>query len=541
MTGYQVLYRRFRPKTFSDIFGQDAVVAVLKNQILNNNISHAYLFSGSRGTGKTSTAKVFAKAVNCRNNTDGSPCGECSSCLSFGQNAVMDTIEIDAASNRGIDEIRDLREKVSFLPSFGRYRIFIIDEVHMLTTEAFNALLKTLEEPPEHVIFIFATTDASKLPPTILSRCQRFDFSRISSHVIADRMKGIMEELGIEYEQAALYLIAEKSDGALRDALSFLDKAIASRRTEVLTADDAAAAVGSAGSSDVTAVAEAVIRQSAPEALELLDKALMNGIDADSIFSLLIDYFRSIMIYSSTQNPERILFKSESEMKSYEDNSVSIKPQFAAVCVKELSKAKNESKYLPNPRYLLEAVLLSLSDPAAAAESMNIMMRLERLEKRIEGLKPSGFSAAPKIQDEAAAEKRQQAEAEVSEKKEQPAAAPKQSTDPQLALKIQKEISMSGKIIQNRERNMILGDLFPQMKLSSFDGVTAFIYPTGEAVHMMEVFEQKDGAEKLARILSERMETEIRVEITKNDADSSGSDIMSAASEIFGGLSEFND
>ena len=540
MTGYQVLYRRFRPKTFSDIFGQDAVVAVLKNQILNNNISHAYLFSGSRGTGKTSTAKVFAKAVSCQNNTDGSPCGQCSSCRSFEQNAVMDIIEIDAASNRGIDEIRDLREKVSFLPSFGRYRIFIIDEVHMLTTEAFNALLKTLEEPPEHVIFIFATTDASKLPPTILSRCQRFDFSRISSHVIADRMKDILEELGIEYEQAALYLIAEKSDGALRDALSFLDKAISSRQTDILTAEDAAAAAGTAGSSDVTAVAEAVIRQSAPEALQLLDKALMNGIDADSIFSLLIDYFRSIMIYSSTQNPERILFKSEPEMKSYEDNSINIKPQFAAVCVKELSKAKNESKYLPNPRYLLEAAVLGLSDPGTAAESMSIMMRLERLEKRIEGLRSSVYSAPQKAAEEAVPERKEQAKPEVSEKRE-PASAPKQSADPQLSLKIQKEISMSGKIIQNRERNMILGDLFPQMKLSSFDGVTAYIYPTGEAVHMMEVFEQKNGAEKLARILSERMETEIRVEVTKNDADSSGSDIISAASEIFGGLSEFND
>ena len=223
---YTVLYREFRPKNFEEIIGQDNIINILKNQIKNDSISHAYLFSGIRGTGKTSTAKVFAKSICCLNNEDGEACNECASCKDINMGDSADIIEIDAASNRGIDEIRDLKEKVSYMPNFGRYKVYIIDEVHMLTQEAFNALLKTLEEPPSHIVFIFATTEPNKILPTILSRCQRFDFSRIDSDVVVGHLADILDKKGIEYEKEALSLIALNTEGAMRDALSLLDKAI---------------------------------------------------------------------------------------------------------------------------------------------------------------------------------------------------------------------------------------------------------------------------------------------------------------------------
>ncbi|MDD4779652.1 MAG: DNA polymerase III subunit gamma/tau, partial [Tissierellia bacterium] len=223
---HQAIYRRFRPKIFDDVLGQEHVVKTLKNQILTNNIAHAYLFTGIRGTGKTSTAKIFSRAVNCLNNDDGNPCNECEICKSILDETNMDVIEMDAASNNGVEDIRDLKDKVKFLPVKSKYKVYIIDEVHMLSKGAFNALLKTLEEPPEHLIFILATTEVHKIPATILSRCQRYDLHRISTVTIVDNMKNICNEMGIGIEEKALNLIAANSEGAMRDALSILDRCV---------------------------------------------------------------------------------------------------------------------------------------------------------------------------------------------------------------------------------------------------------------------------------------------------------------------------
>ena len=228
---YQALYRKYRPKSFSDVYGQDHVISTLKNEINENRISHAYLFTGSRGTGKTTCAKILAKAVNCENSIDGEPCNECEVCRGLDSGAIYDVVEIDAASNNGVDNIRDLREEANYTPTRGRYRVYIIDEVHMLSAGAFNALLKTLEEPPAHVIFILATTEVHKLPATILSRCQRFDFKRIQPETMAVRLKEVASLEGMELNDDAAVLIARIADGALRDGLSILDQCASRSKT----------------------------------------------------------------------------------------------------------------------------------------------------------------------------------------------------------------------------------------------------------------------------------------------------------------------
>ena len=234
---YTALYRKFRPAVFEDVKGQDHIVTTLKNQIQANRIGHAYLFCGTRGTGKTSVAKIFAKAVNCENPVDGSPCGKCSICEAIAKGSSMNVIEIDAASNNGVDNIREIRNEVEYSPTTGKYKVYIIDEVHMLSMGAFNALLKTLEEPPSYVIFILATTEVHKIPITILSRCQRYDFRRISIETISDRMKELLDTEGQEYEDKAVRYVAKMGDGSMRDALSLLDQCIAFHIGECLTYD----------------------------------------------------------------------------------------------------------------------------------------------------------------------------------------------------------------------------------------------------------------------------------------------------------------
>ncbi len=383
---YQVLYRRFRPDRFSDVAGQEHITTILKNQIMSGKVSHAYLFSGSKGTGKTSTAKIFARAVNCMNPQQGEPCGECDYCLKLKDNNLTDIIEIDAASNRGIDEIRDLKDKVNYMPSTGKYRVYIIDEVHMLTSEAFNALLKTLEEPPEHIIFIFATTEPHKVLPTILSRCQRFDFARLSQDIIVETIRSVLVKIDASAEEDALYLIAANSDGALRDALSYTDKALTTAENGQIRVKDVQDALGLAGGSDIIALAEAVADENSSEAFLTLDDLLKKGGDINQIITQLIEYFRSLMVYSHTANPEKILGKNEALIGSLSKYGRSTPSEILISYVTTLAKLKNEARYLPNPRYLLEAALLTLSDKSRIIDSISLTARVEKLEKRIEGL-----------------------------------------------------------------------------------------------------------------------------------------------------------
>lgn len=298
---YLALYRRYRPQKFDDVVGQDYVIQILKNQILSQRIGHAYLFSGIRGTGKTSIAKIFARAVNCENNQDGNPCGSCRVCQTIEKSGILDIIEIDAASNRGVDEIREIREKVKFPPTVGRYKVYIIDEVHMLTKEAFNALLKTLEEPPEHVIFILATTEPNKLPATILSRCQRFDIRPIAPEAIEKQIQKILDDIGVAMEPEAVSVIAYRGDRSMRDALSLLDQVIDIRKgNAVITKEAVMDFIGMAENDEITALSQGIIDDDAASVLMTFQQLMGRGLDAALVFNQIIQYFRKLLIVLTT-------------------------------------------------------------------------------------------------------------------------------------------------------------------------------------------------------------------------------------------------
>ena len=310
---YQVLYRKWRPQTFSDVYGQPHVTAALKNELRTGRLAHAYLFTGSRGTGKTSCAKILAKAVNCQSPVDGDPCNQCDVCRGIDDGSVTDVVEIDAASNNGVDSIRELREEVSFTPAVGKYRVYIIDEVHMLSTGAFNALLKTLEEPPAHVIFILATTEVHKLPATILSRCQRFDFSRIPPEDIAARIQYIAGQEDFRITDEAAFLLARMADGALRDALSLLDQCLS--RSRDITADTVAEAAGITGRDHLYELSSAVRNRDPGTALTVLDRLHNASKDMERLCSEMIDFYRNLMVLKSVPHPEGLVIAAPADLE----------------------------------------------------------------------------------------------------------------------------------------------------------------------------------------------------------------------------------
>ena len=310
---YQALYRKWRPRTFTDVCGQETVTTALKNELKNDRLSHAYLFTGCRGTGKTTCAKILAKAVNCEHPVDGDPCNECPTCRGIDDGSVLDVTEIDAASNNGVDSIRDLREEVSFTPVTGKYRVYIIDEVHMLSAGAFNALLKTLEEPPAHVIFVLATTEVHKLPATILSRCQRFDFGRIRPEVIAERVRYVAEQEGLTVTPDAALLLARLADGAMRDALSLLDQCASGHR-EI----DAAVVVEATGMASVGTAAkltDCVIRKDGAAALAAIDEAYTGSMDMERLCGEWIRYMRNLMVLHSVREVGELIIASPDELE----------------------------------------------------------------------------------------------------------------------------------------------------------------------------------------------------------------------------------
>ncbi|MEE1173050.1 MAG: DNA polymerase III subunit gamma/tau, partial [Ruminococcus sp.] len=310
---YQVLYRKWRPQRFDDVSGQEHIVATLKKEVAENRLNHAYLFTGSRGTGKTTCAKILSKAVNCLDPQNGNPCGKCEICRDIENGSVTDIVEMDAASNRKIDNIRDIIEEVQFKPARCKYRVYIIDEVHMLTTEAFNALLKTLEEPPSHVLFILATTEVHKLPQTILSRCQRFDFHRIPPRDIADRLLYVAGQEGVALHDNAALLAASVADGALRDALSLLDRCIAI--SSDIDEEVVRNAAGLADKEYLYELAACTINKNTAKSLEIIDRLYSESKDMSRLCDELIAHFRALMLIKSVRNPRDILVMSESELE----------------------------------------------------------------------------------------------------------------------------------------------------------------------------------------------------------------------------------
>lgn len=378
---YQALYRQYRPKTFDEVLGQDHVTKTLKNQIKTGNIGHAYLFAGTKGTGKTSTAKIFTRAVNCLNTVDGNPCNQCEICKGILEESIMDVIEMDAASNRKIEDIRELRDKVVYPPSRTKYKIYIVDEVHMLTNEAFNALLKTLEEPPKHLIFILATTEMEKLPQTILSRCQRFDFRRLTTKDLIANMKKICSDLNILVEDRALQLIARNSDGAMRDALSLLDQCISYREGE-LTYEDALDILGITNTELFFSMVDDIKYKRLEDALLKVDEIIQLGKDINQFIKDLIYHFRNLLIGKTSKNPIDIMDMDEETAKLYIDQGKDLSIDYMLKSIDILMESENKAKWTTQPRIILEMAIIRMIE---LEEQASLEERVKKLEGIISG------------------------------------------------------------------------------------------------------------------------------------------------------------
>ncbi|MBQ7595870.1 MAG: DNA polymerase III subunit gamma/tau [Clostridia bacterium] len=378
---YQVLYRKWRPKTFSDVAGQEHITSTLSNEIINNKVSHAYLFTGSRGTGKTTCAKIFAKAVNCLNPVNGNPCCECEICKGIDNGDVLDVIELDAASNNGVDNIRDIIDESNFTPVSTKYRVYIIDEVHMLSQGAFNALLKTLEEPPEHVKFILATTEVHKIPSTILSRCQRFDFKRISPEAIAGRIEYVASQENIDIEKDAALLIARIADGALRDALSLLDRC--SGTGEKITYDVVSAAAGLAGKEKLFALVDAVKDSDCSLALSIVSELHNDSCDMERLCSNLLNHYRNLMIVKTVKNPEELIICVDEDMKKYSEQSSQYTLQQILYCLSVIEKSLVSLKNSINKRIETEMTVVRLCSPEVNEDISALISRIEKLENAV--------------------------------------------------------------------------------------------------------------------------------------------------------------
>lgn len=382
---YRALYRKWRPNIFSDISGQLHITATLQNAIKAGRVSHAYLFTGSRGTGKTTCAKILAKAVNCLNPQDGNPCNKCEICKGIDSAAVLDVTEIDAASNNGVDNIRDLREETSFTPSAARYRVYIIDEVHMLSPGAFNALLKTLEEPPEYVIFILATTEVHKLPATILSRCQRFDFRRIPADDIADRLIFVAKEEKIELDRETAMLIARIADGSLRDALNILDQCASS--ADSVGIDTVSEVAGLLGKDYLFELSDAINESDCARALHIVNELHASSCDMERLLSELVNHFRNIMIAKTAEKPEALIVCTPQELHKLRDAAQKFTYASLLSISETLCFAGEALKYSAFQRAQTEALIMRLCTPAMQESTSALLRRIADLERDVKFLK----------------------------------------------------------------------------------------------------------------------------------------------------------
>lgn len=383
---YTALYRKWRPAEFEDVKGQDHIVTTLKNQIKAERIGHAYLFCGTRGTGKTTIAKIFAKAVNCEHPVDGSPCGECPVCKSIASGASMNVIEIDAASNNGVEDIRKIREEVQYSPTEGKYKVYIIDEVHMLSIGAFNALLKTLEEPPSYVIFILATTETHKIPITILSRCQRYDFKRISIDTIAGRLQELMTAEHINVEEKALRYVAKAADGSMRDALSLLDQCIAFYLGQDLTYDNVLEVLGAVDTEVFSQILRAVLAQDTKTVLEKLDNLIMLGRDLGQFVTDFIWYMRNLLLIKTSDDAQDVLDVSGDNLALLKEESSMIDDDTLMRYIRIFSALSNDIKYSTQKRILVEIAFIKLAKPSMeqSTDIGDILSRITQLENRLD-------------------------------------------------------------------------------------------------------------------------------------------------------------
>lgn len=378
---YQVLYRKYRPKVFSDVYGQEHVTSTLLNEIKENRISHAYLFTGSRGTGKTTCAKILAKAVNCEHSENGEPCNECEVCKGLDAGTIYDVVEIDAASNNGVDNIRDLREEANYTPARGRYRVYIIDEVHMLSTGAFNALLKTLEEPPAHVIFILATTEVHKLPATILSRCQRFDFKRIQPETMAIRLKEVAGYEGMQLDDEAAILIARIADGGMRDGLSILDQCAG--RSKVIDAAVVSEAAGIAGREALFELSDAVCNKDSGAALDIISRLHQNSYDMERLCVEMVNHFRNFLIVKTVHKSRELIICTDDEYRIISSSAENFTLPNIIYALDLFQDTLTKIKSGANSRIEMEMSFIKLCEPKLEQSMDAVLDRISTLERAV--------------------------------------------------------------------------------------------------------------------------------------------------------------
>lgn len=381
---YTALYRKFRPDNFEDVKGQDHIVKTLRNQIKAERVGHAYLFCGTRGTGKTTIAKILAKAVNCEHPIDGSPCNECEMCKKMNNHTSLNVIEIDAASNNGVDNIREIIDEVQYSPTEGKYKVYIIDEVHMLSTGAFNALLKTLEEPPSYVIFILATTEVHKIPITILSRCQRYDFKRITIDVIAARLMELMKEEQVDVEERAIHYVAKVADGSLRDALSLLDQCIAFYFGETLTFDKTLEVLGAVDIEVFHQLLDIILAEDVTEAMKLVEDIVITGRELGQFVVDFTWYLRNLLLLKTSEDAEGMMDVSSEQIATLKLHAEHMPVETLMRYIRIFSELSNQLKYATQKRVLLEIAVIKLCKPQMEQNFDSILDRLNKLEKQIE-------------------------------------------------------------------------------------------------------------------------------------------------------------
>lgn len=381
---YTALYRKFRPTEFEDVKGQEHIVRTLRNQVNAGRIGHAFLFCGTRGTGKTTIAKILAKAVNCEHPVDGSPCNTCAVCQSINNQTSMNVIEMDAASNNGVDNIREIVEDVQYSPTQGKYKVYIIDEVHMLSTGAFNALLKTLEEPPSYVIFILATTEAHKIPITILSRCQRYDFRRITIDVIAERLRELLDKENVQAEEKAVRYIAKAGDGSMRDALSLLDRCIAFYLGEELTYDKVLEVLGAVDVEIFSKLFGYVANGQVTGCMEILEELVIRGRELGQVVSDFTWYLRNLLLVKTSKHAEEVVDVSTEHFVVMQKECEQVDAETLMRYIRVMSELSNQIRYASQKRVLIEVALIKLCRPAMETNYDSILDRIRVLEKRLE-------------------------------------------------------------------------------------------------------------------------------------------------------------
>ncbi len=387
---YVALYRKARPQTFDEVKGQDHIVKTLKNQVRAGRTQHAYLFCGTRGTGKTSVAKIMAKAVNCEHPVDGSPCNECASCRAIAAGSSMNVIEIDAASNNGVDNIREIVEEVRYRPTQGNYKVYIIDEVHMLSAGAFNALLKTLEEPPSYVIFILATTESGKIPTTILSRCQRYDFRRIDQETMIARMRELTEREKVEVEERALRFVARSADGSMRDALSLLDQCMAFYMGETLTYEKALSALGAVDTDVFGELLGEIIAGNAGRAVLIFEKIIERGREVGQFVSDFTWYMRNLLLAATSEEALEAVDASREQLAVLKEHASRVEPETVMRYIRILSDLANSMRQAGNRRVLTEVAIVRLCRPQMEATDAAFRDRVRALERRLDEIETLG-------------------------------------------------------------------------------------------------------------------------------------------------------